>query len=93
MPRRQSDNDLAKGAGEKTPLKVKGKFRRFPHPGFGAALVRFPRSARHSCIQCQHSARPRARATFRDTHCASSELNLRANCVSPSARSGAKSGA
>src|SRR5262249_4410321 len=44
MPRRQSDNDLAKGAGEKTPLKVKGKFWRLPHLGFGAALVRFPRS-------------------------------------------------
>jgi hypothetical protein len=34
MPRRQSDNGLAKGAGEKAPLKVKGKFRCFPHPPF-----------------------------------------------------------
>src|SRR5262249_45569829 len=32
MPRRQSKNDLAKGAGEKAPSKVKGNFRRFPHP-------------------------------------------------------------
>jgi hypothetical protein len=32
MPRRQSDNDLVKGAGEKAPLKVKGNFRRSPHP-------------------------------------------------------------
>src|SRR5215467_2308207 len=39
MPRRQSDNDLVKGAGEKAPLKVKGNFRRFPHPLFTAILT------------------------------------------------------
>jgi hypothetical protein len=39
MPRRQSDDDLAKGAGEKAPLKVKGNFRRFPHPLFTAILT------------------------------------------------------
>jgi hypothetical protein len=32
MPRRQSDNDLVKGAGVKAPLKVKRNFRRSPHP-------------------------------------------------------------
>jgi hypothetical protein len=32
MPRRQSDNDLVKGAGETGPLILKDYFRSFPHP-------------------------------------------------------------